>query len=315
MEYLGIVQTYRISRDMMLSFDKTAEDVYKRLPDKITIFRGGDSREQRIGANLNWTLTRSVAERHAFYLKSDKNSIVYQATIDKNRIFDVDISNGEDEIIAVVYPEEMKILTTSPTNFLPQVGFNVSGPKIDSIFEKTETFHIWLEYFTLLETSVNFSIDSSIHGIRHTMNVLRFSLLLGESNNVGLYGLRILAASALFHDTRRLNDWQDEGHGARAADYYREYCHKSGIDFKNETYVIIQQHDKEDNIGLAFISESDIQDKDKLILLYKIFKDSDALDRFRLGPDALDASFLRTNVSPERITYCNWINKVYETET
>ncbi len=39
------------------------------------------------------------------------------------------------------------------------------------------------------------------------------------------------------------------------------------------------------------------------VLLYQIFKDADALDRFRLAPDNLDVRYLRTAPSKEMVDF------------
>lgn len=39
------------------------------------------------------------------------------------------------------------------------------------------------------------------------------------------------------------------------------------------------------------------------MLLYQIFKDADALDRFRLGSDGLDVNFIRTKEAHELVEF------------
>ena len=46
-----------------------------------------------------------------------------------------------------------------------------------------------------------------------------------------------------------------------------------------------------------------------MIQVYQIFKDADALDRFRLGPTALDARFLRTQGATELINFAQEVVK------
>lgn len=100
-----------------------------------------------------------------------------------------------------------------------------------------------------------------------------------------------LGAAAVFHDSRRRDDWMDVGHGQRAADYYRDYCRENQQCMDERTYLIMAFHDRDDELGIAKIEESGTENG---ILLYRIFKDSDGLDRYRLGPNALDVNMLRT---------------------
>ena len=48
-------------------------------------------------------------------------------------------------------------------------------------------------------------------------------------------------------------------------------------------------HDRDDLLGEAALAE-----QENGVLLYHIFKDADALDRFRLGPNGLNVRYLRT---------------------
>lgn len=100
--------------------------------------------------------------------------------------------------------------------------------------------------------------------------------------------------AAIFHDTRRQDDWLDVGHGQRAADYYRELCVASSLSYDKRTYFIIAYHDQDDKLGLRVLQEQ-FADDSRAALLYQIFKDADALDRFRLGSNALDVKYLRTS--------------------
>lgn len=57
-------------------------------------------------------------------------------------------------------------------------------------------------------------------------------------------------------------------------------------------YLVMAFHDHDDALG-----EAALQGHDKGVLLYHIFKDADALDRFRLGPFDLDINYLRTDAA------------------
>ena len=45
------------------------------------------------------------------------------------------------------------------------------------------------------------------------------------------------------------------------------------------------------------------------VLLYQIFKDADALDRFRLGPGGFDSKYLRTNEARKLVEYAKAVWK------
>lgn len=81
----------------------------------------------------------------------------------------------------------------------------------------------------------------------------------------------------------------DVGYGQRAADYYRDYCQTHSLSFDNRVYLVMAFHDRDDALGEAVLTE-----QENGVLLYHIFKDADALDRFRLGLNGLDIRYLRT---------------------
>lgn len=141
--------------------------------------------------------------------------------------------------------------------------------------------------------------ESKIHGRSHCERVLFHALRIGES----IFGpdaaghLRTLAVAAVFHDSRRRNDYIDTGHGARAASYYAEFCkaNPSELAYDRIAALIMRFHDRNDRDGRAAIEREfqrpgEISEAD---LLYDIFKDADALDRFRLSDSALDTRYLR----------------------
>lgn len=149
-------------------------------------------------------------------------------------------------------------------------------------------------WYTFMEQNVEFWLpDSEWHTKTHCARVLLLALLIGHQKGLSEEEKEALAMAAVFHDSRRLDDGIDKGHGSRAAAYYKEYCHALGLSYDAQTYYITYYHDQDDSLGLSEIAKSsDLSGR--AVLLYQIFKDADALDRYRLGPDALDVNFLRT---------------------
>lgn len=73
----------------------------------------------------------------------------------------------------------------------------------------------------------------------------------------------------------------------------------------------MEYHDQDDALGVSAILDSEGLGE-RSVLLYQIFKDADALDRFRLGPDALDPGFLRTKEAPELVNFAKVL--LYQTQ-
>ncbi len=160
-------------------------------------------------------------------------------------------------------------------------------------------FRQWRDFMYSGKVSFNRG-DSPVHGMDHYERVLYHALAVGfEEFGADNQTLEILAHAAVFHDSRRLDDEFDTGHGARAAAYYTRFCGTdSGVVYHPETDIAIRYHDLPDELGLEAIRSrfSDAAAK-RALAVFKVFKDADALDRWRLGNKGLDTRFLRTDAA------------------
>ncbi|MDE6782692.1 MAG: isochorismatase family protein [Paramuribaculum sp.] len=164
-------------------------------------------------------------------------------------------------------------------------------------------FRRWQQY---LYHDVDFNMpDSEIHSYAHTERVLLHALTLGyEIMKDDPEALDILAHAALFHDTRRQDDYLDTGHGARGAVAYEQHCASHpAITFHPESTFLMRYHDLDDTKGIESIRKHFGREADRVIRLYSIFKDADALDRWRLGSIGLDPAFLRNEAAKKRVDY------------
>ena len=78
------------------------------------------------------------------------------------------------------------------------------------------------------------------------------------------------------------------------------------LPFDIRTFFAIAYHDRNDLLGINQISDyfKNEKERENAILIYNIFKDSDALDRWRLGlADGLDISYLRTSPAKNMIDF------------
>ena len=159
------------------------------------------------------------------------------------------------------------------------------------------------KWYTFMEEKFEFWLpESEWHTKTHCARVLLLALHIGHQKNLSDEEKNALAMAAVFHDSRRLDDGIDKGHGSRAAEYYKAYCLEHGLPFDEQTYYITYYHDQDDSLGLSEIKRASTLN-DRAVLLYQIFKDADALDRFRLGPDGLDVKFLRTDEARKLVDF------------
>lgn len=166
--------------------------------------------------------------------------------------------------------------------------------------EVREDYERWRLF---LEHKVEFWLpDSEKHTKEHCARVLLYCLLIARRMALPREDVQILCMASVFHDSRRQDDWLDVGHGQRAADYYRAWCGKTELPFDQRCYDIMAFHDRDDATGVEAISGR-VPQRENAVLLYQIFKDADALDRFRLGPSGLDVNYLRTDAARSLYDY------------
>lgn len=179
-----------------------------------------------------------------------------------------------------------------------------------------EAERIFRRYAQYMYDNVEFlRPSSSIHSTSHCERVLYHALRLGSMvfGPTDTDALTALAHAAIFHDTRRMDDFLDTGHGARAAVYYTDFCKQHPeIEFHPETAVMMRYHDQPDEKGVKAICKEFGSDAERVKRLYAIFKDSDALDRRRLGRKGLDPKFLR---NPRARTLISEAEKLVEVTT
>ena len=177
--------------------------------------------------------------------------------------------------------------------------------RMENVLEDVKrSYKKWSEF---MEQEVDFwKVEKDWHTKPHCARVLLLALIMGRLNHLCIAEIEALAMAAVFHDSRRQDDWLDVGHGQRAADYYRSYCEKMELTYDPRTYYIMAFHDRDDELGLRILREKFPDDPDA-VLLYQIFKNADALDRFRLGPDALDAKYLRTGEAKDLVGFAKML--------
>lgn len=157
----------------------------------------------------------------------------------------------------------------------------------------------FLKWADFLYKDVEFNMpDSPLHARAHCERVLLHALTMAvrEFGEDDAEALEILAQASVFHDTRRQDEYLDTGHGARAAVYYTDFCRASEekVKFHPETVLLMRYHDLDDSCGIEAIRKEFPESHDRVEKLYAVFKDADALDRWRLGRRGLDEKFLRT---------------------
>ena len=88
----------------------------------------------------------------------------------------------------------------------------------------------------------------------------------------------------------------------------RFVCGALGLKFDERVFFIMAYHDRHDREGEAAIRSNFPDAAENVIRLYRIFKDANALDRFRFGPEELDEAYLRTREARALIPFAKLLN-------
>lgn len=138
--------------------------------------------------------------------------------------------------------------------------------------------------------------DSVIHGITHNERVALLAYYIACKLELPLIEQELIIDAALYHDTGRINDFEDVFHGDRSASKIEEIITDKNEDYKKVLKVIIKCHSHNDwEMDSIIMNESVNLEKAKI--LAAILKDADALDRIRFF--GLNPSFLRLDVSKQ----------------
>jgi len=142
-------------------------------------------------------------------------------------------------------------------------------------------------------------LDSiGIHGTGHTKRVLLLSAILADLNDLTGAEKDILYHATIYHDIGRTCNGVDDSHGLKS---WRKLKGLGILDNKDEEFekvleYVITNHSISDGQVKEFTSGcEDIRVK----LIFELLKDSDGLDRVRLGD--LKVKYLRNEHSRELV--------------
>ena len=170
--------------------------------------------------------------------------------------------------------------------------------------------------------------NSPIHGLYHSEKVLLFSYLIGKYYNFNEQDMRIICDAAKYHDIGRVGDDENKFHGNKSSEKI-DLVINYGDEYEQALLkAIMSEHSRPDNEADRsfddyfwsfededpYYSEEKIREyKKRYNFLYKVLKDADALDRFRLIGTcaALDEKKLRLDYSKDLISMAEEINDKY----
>ena len=138
------------------------------------------------------------------------NAKVFRATVEKASVIEY-FEGVEAEII--VSPDDIKEVEDFPLYGIDWLNEAVDDGAIDDF---------WLYQRTADYDAVPFQMASKLHGKAHAGRVLFMSMLLAYMKGLDLEDKEILIEAALYHDTGRRSDSEDNTHGGEGARMLQE---------------------------------------------------------------------------------------------
>lgn len=145
---------------------------------------------------------------------------------------------------------------------------------------------------------------NTIHGPNHIERVLFHTNVLAILMDLNDEDYKIVMDGAMYHDSGRINDYEDNFHGFQSACMLNKimkndpfYKEKQNL---NILKAIVDYHSIDDNRFSSIVEYYGVNDKERCKKLASILKDADALDRVRFLPSDfayLNIEYLRNEQS------------------
>lgn len=266
---------------------KTDEEGY------VTIYRGVGSKSTPLDRTFSWTISLNVAIKFAMMYGSS-SGLVYKAKVKKENIRDFLQERDEEEVL--IFPENVVDIED-----LGLLKFN------KQFTDELDNAGVIAEYNEMTPFIIPqlFKKPDGIHGVLHAKRVLLLTLIQSYLLKLPKEQQRILVWCAVFHDIGRKNDEKDSKHGILSMkklqdnDLIEGLTKRIGAQGLKILKYIIENHAVSDVVGIKKVSKYCFKDVKLAQKLYLLFKDSDGLDRCRLGD--LNINYLRNDISKKLV--------------
>ncbi len=189
---------------------------------------------------------------------------------------------------------------------LEQGNWGEFQPAFDRL-QQWELYPLLIETFETLKQDVLFV--SEMHGLGHIERTILQGGFCAMEEHISLADTQLLLACCSYHDVGRLDDSLDPYHGHRSAEKLAELTGRQGEELKlMQTAVDVHsRHDSDFDQILPLYAPSD---RLRAAHLSQLLKDSDGLDRVRLGD--LNPRYLRRDSSRQRVSLAQTVFERYQ---
>ncbi len=166
----------------------------------------------------------------------------------------------------------------------------------------------FVAYFNAVEPEMFFETFGT-HGITHTKRVMLLALFLMKHLEIEVKeDIILVLVAALYHDIGRTHNRKDETHGVLS---WKKLIHLKESLLKNVdrqdweiVRFLVENHCKPEEPN-SVLDTYNIVDVDRAVLLFNILRDSDILDRIRIG--RLNLSFLHFSEARDLILLAKYL--------
>lgn len=160
---------------------------------------------------------------------------------------------------------------------------------------KSDNLDILVDTFETVDE--NCIYKSEKHGIKHNIRVSLYAFYLSDKLKLDRSDVKTLLYACMYHDIGRVNDNEDLAHGARSARLVDKLDLKISEEERRILKTIITCHSLPDDRFSIESKKHCFDCYERCETLFKLLKDSDALDRTRLEYPYIEMSYLRCEES------------------
>lgn len=251
------------------------------LSEEVVIYRGEGSESTPYTKAYSWTTSRQIAMYFACRIPSADDSRILKAKVKRMDILER-LQDKEQEII--VFPES--VYEVEETVLYGVVSLEEAVDDIQFFYQR---------YRRKIKELYRGKQRGEAHNAEHTLRVLFDALLIVRQANIwlSLKQYEQLCTAIVYHDIGRTTDDVCAAHGKASAKIYHDSVEKPDpvVEF------LIAYHSVDDDVSEQFLREQLFENPERVLLLYSILKDADALDRARFGLQAVDPDYFRIKQS------------------
>ncbi|HWQ73895.1 MAG TPA: HD domain-containing protein [Syntrophomonas sp.] len=211
---------------------------------------------------------------------------------DTGNIFRGEVSLGDIQSYAAGRSDKKVTLTPEQVADIKRLNM-IKLAELPPLLQTRELIGPYFYFAEQIQTGL-FHNPQGIHALSHTKRVLLLVLLLGDFEQLPVRDRDLICRAAVYHDIGRITDGYDTGHGI--ASYHKMEAkgllEQVPAEERETIRFIIELHAVSDPAAHRQLNKYELDDVERTLKLYNLFKDADGLDRVRIND--LNPEYLRS---------------------